>query len=239
MNIYTRGGLATVANNEKPPQLSPTHGRRNPIKKTESQLARVVLLFCPDSINQRLALLGGSGTDLSILCICIFLKLSRARCHHANALLSFTKTTPSKRHRRTADARTGGGSGGGRGLRGLSLRPVHSSLTQARHGQPGRRCRCARPRGRRGAVVRHVCLDEVARSEGRAQRQLAGQHGGGDDAGEEACVLAGCDGVGAAHAEHVEHGGLGLEDGAAAQGADFDGGHGDGDLEGAAEAGSC
>jgi hypothetical protein len=35
----------------------------------------------------------------------------------------------------------------------------------------------------------------------------------------------------AADAEEVEHGGLGLEDGAAAYGSDFDGGHGDGDLE--------
>jgi hypothetical protein len=37
--------------------------------------------------------------------------------------------------------------------------------------------------------------------------------------------------VGAAHAEKVEHGGLGLEDCAAADGTDFDGGHRDGDVE--------
>jgi len=37
--------------------------------------------------------------------------------------------------------------------------------------------------------------------------------------------------MGAAHAEEVEHGGLRGEEGAAADGADFDAGHGDGDLE--------
>ena len=41
----------------------------------------------------------------------------------------------------------------------------------------------------------------------------------------------------AAHAEHVEHGCLGLEDSAAADGADFDGGHGDGDLKVSFQAG--
>jgi len=35
----------------------------------------------------------------------------------------------------------------------------------------------------------------------------------------------------AAHAKEVEHGGLGREEGTAADGADFDAGHGDGDLE--------
>ena len=34
-----------------------------------------------------------------------------------------------------------------------------------------------------------------------------------------------------AHAEHFEHGCLRLEDGAAADSANFDGGHGDGNLE--------
>jgi hypothetical protein len=37
--------------------------------------------------------------------------------------------------------------------------------------------------------------------------------------------------VWAADAEEVEHGSLRLEDGAAAEGADFDAGHADGDLE--------
>jgi len=40
----------------------------------------------------------------------------------------------------------------------------------------------------------------------------------------------------AAYAEEVEHGCLGLENGAAANGADLDGRHGDGDLEVSVEA---
>jgi hypothetical protein len=40
-------------------------------------------------------------------------------------------------------------------------------------------------------------------------------------------------------AEEVEHGGLGLEDGTATNGADFDGRHGHGDLEVAIYAGGC
>jgi hypothetical protein len=42
--------------------------------------------------------------------------------------------------------------------------------------------------------------------------------------------------MGATDAEEVEHGALRLENGATAQGADFNGGHRDADLEIAAEA---
>lgn len=83
----------------------------------------------------------------------------------------------------------------------------------------------------------HMRLHEVARGQRGAQGEFAREHAGGDDAGELACVVAWVRGVGAAHAEEVEHGGLGLEDGAAADRADFDAGHGDGDLEGAVVAG--
>jgi len=85
--------------------------------------------------------------------------------------------------------------------------------------------------------VRHVRLDEMSRSQGRAQGQFAGEDTGTDDACELARVVAGVRGVGAAHAQEIEHRGLGLEDGAAAQGADFDGRHGDGDLEVSAKTG--
>lgn len=64
--------------------------------------------------------------------------------------------------------------------------------------------------------MRHVALDEVTRCECRAEGQLTRQDTGGDDAGEFARVVAGVGGVGAAHAEEVEHSGLGFEDGAAA-----------------------
>lgn len=84
--------------------------------------------------------------------------------------------------------------------------------------------------------MRHVGSDEMAGGQGRAEGEFAGEDAGGDDLGELAGVVAGRGGVRAADAEHVEHGGLGLEDGAAADGADFDAGHGDGDLEVAVEA---
>lgn len=90
---------------------------------------------------------------------------------------------------------------------------------------------CGGSRGRLAAVVLHVRADEVAGGEGRAEGQLAGQHGGADDARELARVRARCCWVRAAHAEQVEHGRLRAEEGAAADGADFDAGHRDGDLE--------
>jgi hypothetical protein len=67
----------------------------------------------------------------------------------------------------------------------------------------------------------------------------ASQNTRSDDAGKEARVVAWRSGMGATDAEEVEHGGLGLEDGAAANGADFDGRHGNGDLEVAIYAGRC
>jgi len=85
--------------------------------------------------------------------------------------------------------------------------------------------------------VAHVRLDEVAGGQGGAEGQLAREDTGGDDTGKLAGVLARRGGVGPADAEKVEHGGLGFEDGAAADGADFDAGHGDGDLEVAFETG--
>lgn len=84
--------------------------------------------------------------------------------------------------------------------------------------------------------MRHMALDEMTRRKRGAEGQFTSQDTSSDDARELARVVAGVGGVGAADAEEVEHCGLGLEDGAAAEGADFDGGHGDGDLEVAAEA---
>lgn len=82
----------------------------------------------------------------------------------------------------------------------------------------------------------HVGPDEVAGGEGTAEGEFAGEDGGADDAGETAGVLAGVGGVGASDAEHIEHGALRLEDGAASEGTDFETGHRDGDLESTVEA---
>ena len=81
--------------------------------------------------------------------------------------------------------------------------------------------------------MRHMRLHQMARRQRRTQRQFARKHTSSNDASELARVVAGVSGMGAAHAQQVEHGGLRLEDGAAADGADFDRGHADGDLEGA------
>ena len=77
----------------------------------------------------------------------------------------------------------------------------------------------------------HVSFDQVSGSKCGTETQFAGEHGRSHDTGQATRVLAGIGGVGATDAKHVEHAGLCLEDGAAADGADFDGGHRDGNLE--------
>lgn len=67
----------------------------------------------------------------------------------------------------------------------------------------------------------HVGLDKMTGGEGRAEGQFPGEHGGGDNARELARVVAGIYARGPAHAEEVEHSGLRLEDGPAADCADF------------------
>ena len=79
--------------------------------------------------------------------------------------------------------------------------------------------------------MRHMCFDKVPRGQGAAEAEFARQDGRGDDTSELAGVGAGVVGVRAFDAEEVEHGHLGFENGAAAYGADFDGGHGDAYLE--------
>lgn len=62
----------------------------------------------------------------------------------------------------------------------------------------------------------HVGPDEMTGSQGGAEGQFAGEDAGADDACELARVVAGVCRVRAAHAQHIEHCGLWLEDGAAA-----------------------
>lgn len=71
----------------------------------------------------------------------------------------------------------------------------------------------------------HVGFDEVTSSQSTAETEFASQNGCRDDAGELAGVVARVAWVWAFHAEEVEHGHLRFEDCAAADGADFDGGH--------------
>jgi hypothetical protein len=62
----------------------------------------------------------------------------------------------------------------------------------------------------------------VAGRKSGAERQLTGQNGGRDDASQPPGVLAGAGGVRTTDTEHVEHGSLGIENGAAAESTDFE-----------------
>lgn len=83
----------------------------------------------------------------------------------------------------------------------------------------------------------HVGLDKVACGKSRAERELASQDGGGNYACQTAGILARVRRVGSTDAEHIEHSGLWLEDGATTQGTNFQRGHRDGDLKVSAETG--
>lgn len=77
----------------------------------------------------------------------------------------------------------------------------------------------------------HVRFDQVASAESTAERELSGENGGGDDAGEFTGILTRVCGMRSSDAEHVEHSCLRLQDGATSQGADFYRRHRDTDLE--------
>lgn len=85
--------------------------------------------------------------------------------------------------------------------------------------------------------MRHVSLDQVAGGEGAAERQLTRKHGCRNDASKAAGVIAWVGGVGSSDAEQLQHGPLGVEDGATAKSTDFQRGHRHGDLERATETG--
>lgn len=85
--------------------------------------------------------------------------------------------------------------------------------------------------------MRHVSLDQVAGGESTAEGQLTRQDGCRDNASKAAGVVSGVGGVRSSDAEQLQHGSLGVQDGATAKGADFQRGHGNGDLERAAETG--
>lgn len=67
------------------------------------------------------------------------------------------------------------------------------------------------------------------------QREFTGKNTSSNDASEFACVVARVCGMRAADTKHIKTCGLGLENGAAAEGADFNGRHGDADLKVAAK----
>ena len=79
-------------------------------------------------------------------------------------------------------------------------------------------------------------LDKMTGAQSAVERQLSSENAGTDDAGKLACVVTRSLLVRAAYAKEVQHSGLGLKDGTAANGADLNRGHGDGDLEVAVDA---
>jgi hypothetical protein len=72
-----------------------------------------------------------------------------------------------------------------------------------------------------------MCADKVASSKRSIQTQFASQDSGGDYAGKLSCVVTWVGWVRATDAEKIEHRGLRFKDGAAANGAYLNGGHGD------------
>lgn len=77
----------------------------------------------------------------------------------------------------------------------------------------------------------HVCFHQVTSGQGRAQREFTSEGSRTDDTGETTGVVTGVSGVRATDTKEVEHSRLRLEDGAAAEGADFKRRHGDADLQ--------
>lgn len=84
--------------------------------------------------------------------------------------------------------------------------------------------------------MRHVRSDEMASTQRSVERQLSSKDASGDYASELPGVVAGRGRMGSTHAKEVKHRGLGFENGAAADCADFYRGHRHGDLEVAIDA---
>lgn len=83
------------------------------------------------------------------------------------------------------------------------------------------RGRCGRPTWHVTPVVCHVRLDEMTRTQRTIQTEFTRKHTCGNDAGKLPCIVTRGGWVSATHAEEVKHGGLGLENGATANGANF------------------
>ena len=82
-----------------------------------------------------------------------------------------------------------------------------------------------------GSVVLEVAPDEVTRRQGRHQTQLARQHRGAHHPGQLGSVLARVSGVRTLDPQHLQAGGLGGQDGAAAHCAHLYARHGAGNVE--------
>jgi hypothetical protein len=77
----------------------------------------------------------------------------------------------------------------------------------------------------------HVGPDKVSSGERRAQTELTGENGGGDDARQLAGVLTGVGGVSSTNAKQVEHGTLGFKDSTTTDGTHLNTRHRNSDLE--------
>lgn len=104
------------------------------------------------------------------------------------------------------------------------------------HGKTAGCTHCGRHGGRgpgrsRTTVVRHVCPDKMTGGERSAQTEFTGENRGCDDSRQLASIFTRGGRVRTANTEHVQHGGLCLQDGTTTNGAHLDGRHGHGDLE--------
>jgi len=120
-----------------------------------------------------------------------------------------------------------------------SHRQAFLDLANTGSGVHGSRDRGCRSRGDVASVMSHVGSDKVASGKSTAEAEFPGQNACSDDASESPCVVAGVCEVSTADSEEIKHCALGFEDRATADGADFDAGHGDADLEVAVVASSC
>ena len=71
----------------------------------------------------------------------------------------------------------------------------------------------------------HVCADKMASSQSTAKTEFSGKDTGSYDASQLASIVARIRRVCASYTKEIETGALGLEDGATANGADFNAWH--------------
>jgi hypothetical protein len=79
--------------------------------------------------------------------------------------------------------------------------------------------------------VSHVSLDEMASGKGAAETQFTSKHGSSHNASESPRVVTRIGWVRAPNTQEIQHSALRLQNGPASNRTDFNGWHGDTDLE--------
>jgi len=110
-------------------------------------------------------------------------------------------------------------------------RQAFLDLADTGSGVHGSRDWGCRSRGDVASIVSHVCFDKVTRGKSTAEAEFPSQNACSHDARESSCVVAGICEVSPTDPKEIKHCALGFENRAAADGADFNAGHGHADLE--------